>query len=333
MQGSPITYLERQMIEIRLKGHRGIRNIALDLHRNHGVISREIKRNKEPNGSYSAVRAQMKAEERQRRNMDRRCKLDEDPVLRAHVIAQLKAGYKPHVIAGRLKMHPSLDMEGRYVCHETIFQWIYGGKGRYEHLYPYLSFSQRKRKKRGTGRRGCGIPGRVSIHKRPSSIEKRAEYGHWESDSVLFERGQRPRLSVQYERKAKYVMIHRLSNGSAMETEEALTKSILSLPSTLWKSITFDNGKEGMHHGNLRRSFHLKTYFCDPYASYQKGGVEHVNRLIRRFLPRNTDMTHITQADIYAIQERINTTPRRSLDYKTPKEVLAEALLGREVVH
>ena len=128
-------------------------------------------------------------------------------------------------------------------------------------------------------------------------------------------------------------MIHRLSNGSAKETEEALTKSILSLPSTLWKSITFDNGKEGMLHGNLRRSFHLETYFCDPYASYQKGGVEHVNRLIRRFLPRNTDMAHITQADIYAIQERINSTPRRSLGYKTPKEVLADALLGREVVH
>ena len=149
---------------------------------------------------------------------------------------------------------------------------------------------------------------------------------------MIFQRGQKTRLSVQYERKAKYVMIHRLSNGTALETEEALMKSVLSFPSTLWKSITFDNGKEGMNHGNLRRSFNLKTYFCDPFASYQKGGVENANRIIRRFLPRDTDMTKITPKDIYAIQERINNIPRRSLGYRTPREVLEE-ILKEEVVH
>lgn len=106
----------------------------------------------------------------------------------------------------------------------------------------------------------------------------------------------------------------------------------LSLPGNLWKSITFDNGKEGMNHGELKKKFGLQTYFCDPYASYQKGGAENGNGIIRRFLPRDTDMTNVTQKDIYAIQDKINNTPRRSLCYRTPKEVMEE-ICGYGVVH
>ena len=119
-------------------------------------------------------------------------------------------------------------------------------------------------------------------------------------------------------------MVHRLSNGSAEETAQALIKSIESFPTPIWKTITFDNGGEGAHHQQLKETFNLHTYFCDPYASYQKGSVENANRIIRRYLPRGTDMSKITQEDIYAIQEKINNTPRKILGYKTPKEVLAE---------
>ena len=119
-------------------------------------------------------------------------------------------------------------------------------------------------------------------------------------------------------------MVHRLSNGSAEETEQALMKSIESFPEPLWKTITFDNGGEGAHHQRLKETFNLQTYFCDPYASYQKGSVENANRIIRRYLPRGTDMSTITQQDIYDVQERINSTPRKILGYKTPKEVLEE---------
>ncbi|MEK6755839.1 MAG: IS30 family transposase [Bacteroidota bacterium] len=320
-------------MEIRLKAHVSLRDIGRVLHRNHGVISREVVRNSGKDGVYSAVLAQEKAEDRRRRNRDRRCKIDEDPVLKSHVLKELRRGLKPHVIAGVMKYHPEMFMAGRYVCHETIFQWIYAGKGRFEDVYKYLVFQQRRRRKRRVGRRWkkvC-IPERTSIHARPEGINERKEYGHWETDSMVFSR-QKPRLSVQYERKAKYVMIHRLSDGTAKETEEALMKSILSFPTPLWKTITFDNGREGVNHGSLRRTFNLETYFCDPYASYQKGGVEQANGIIRRFLPRDTDMSQITDQHIYAIQETINNTPRRSLCYKTPKEVVAE-LCGQEVVH
>jgi len=104
------------------------------------------------------------------------------------------------------------------------------------------------------------------------------------------------------------------------------------LPQDLWKTLTFDNGGEGATHATIRSTYGIKTYFCDPYASWQKGGVENTNRIIRRYLPRNTNMSHITQQDIYAIQQKINTTPRKILSYKTPTEVLKE-VGGGGVVH
>jgi len=127
-------------------------------------------------------------------------------------------------------------------------------------------------------------------------------------------------------------MVHRLSDGTAETTEEALHDSIQSLPQDVWKTLTFDNGGEGANHTAVRSAYGIKTYFCDPFASWQKGGVENVNGIIRRFLPRGTNMANITQQDVYEIQERINTTPRKILGYKTPKEVLASAC-GYQVVH
>jgi len=249
--------------------------------------------------------------------------MDDD--LQEHVISELKRGQSPDVIAGRLRYDPPSHLQGKTISHEAIYDWIQTGEGRYLGLHAFLCSGRPRRQKRhGRKKRKTHIPERISIHERPKGIGERKELGHWESDSVVFKK-QKTRISVQYERKARYVAIHRLSNGSAEETERALTESIESLPQPLWKTITFDNGSEGVNHGKVRDRFDLKTFFCDPYASYQKGGVENANRIIRRYLPRGIDMSRITQKDIYAIQERINSTPRKILGYKTPKEVLAEA--------
>lgn len=332
MQGRPLCFLERQRIELYLLGNVSLRSMGKMLHRNHGVISREIERNSEPDGSYSSVKAQAKVDRRQEKNLRRSCKLDRDPMLRLHIIHELKRHQSPDVIAGTLKLRPPPELCGASVSHETIYAWIYDGAGRWEGLHPYLCRGRKKRQKRyARKRRKTHIPERVSIHERPKDIDERKEMGHWETDSMVFSK-QRERLSVQYERKAKYVMIHRLSNGTAEATEEALRDSIQSLPQDIWKTLTFDNGGEGANHSTLREQYGIKTYFCDPYASWQKGGVENVNGIIRRFLPRNTDMSKITQRDIYEIQQKINHTPRRSLGYKTPAEALEE-IIGCRVVH
>lgn len=287
------------------------------------MISREIERNRSRNGTYSALLAQEKTDQRREKRRRRKRKLDFDDALQAHVIRELERGRNPDVIAGRLRSDPPKELEGRTISHESIYAWIQTGEGRKLGLHHFLlSGRPRRQKHRSRKKRKTHIPDRISIHDRPKGINERKDFGHWETDSMVFSR-QRERLSVQYERKAKYVMIHRLSNGTAGATEEALHDSVQSLPQDLWKTITFDNGGEGANHIALRSAYGIRTYFCDPYASWQKGGVEHANGIIRRFLPRNTDMSKITQQDIYAIQEKINSTPRKSLGYKTPKEVLA----------
>ena len=324
MQGRPLTCLERQMIEFRLNAHVGIRQIGRDLKRNHGVVSYEIKRNKSRDGVYSAVLAQEKTDRRRTKQRKRKRKLDMDETLRDHVIQELERGQSPDVIAGRLKTNPPPGLEGKTISHESIYAWIQIGEGRKLGLHHYLlSGRPRRQKHRSRKKRKTHIPDRVSIHERPEGINERKEVGHWETDSMVF-RKQRERLSVQYERKARYVIIHRLSDGTAGATDEAIQDSIQSLPQDLWKTLTFDNGGEGANHTTFRSSYGIKTFFCDPYASWQKGGVENTNKIIRRFLPRDTDMSQITQQDIYAIQQKINATPRKILGYKTPAEVLKE---------
>lgn len=320
------------MIELRLKAHVSIRQVSRDLKRNHGVVSREIGRNRSRDGTYSAVIAQEKTDRRRERRKHRKRKLDRDDALRDHVVRELRAGRSPDAIAGRLKTCPPPGLEGRIISHESIYVWIQKGEGRKLGLHRYLlSGRPRRQKRHGRKKRKTLIPERISIHERSEGINERKEVGHWETDSMVFSK-QRERVSVQIERKARYVVMHRLSDGTAGATEGALHDAIQSLPQDLWKTLTFDNGGEGANHTALRTAYDIKTFFCDPYSSWQKGGVENVNGIVRRFLPRNTDMSSITQQDIYEIQERINSTPRKILGYKTPKEVMAEAC-GYQVVH
>ena len=121
---------------------------------------------------------------------------------------------------------------------------------------------------------------------------------------------------------------HKVADKTADETEQAMRKSIDSLPLPLWKSVTFDNGGEAATHVNLRNDYDLQTYFCDAYASWQKGGVENLNGLIRQYIPKRTDISQLTDEQIYGIQERLNNRPRKSLHYLTPNQALE-----REVGH
>ena len=313
------------MIELRVRGHVPVGEIAAILHRNHSVVCYELKRNRDRDGTYKAVVAQILADKRRKKARPKKL---EDEALKEYVISQIKEDWSPEQIAGRLKKHPPPHLEGRTVSHETIYQWMYEGAGRWENLWSHLRQGKKKRQRHFARKaRKIHIPERISIHLRPKEIEGRKEVGHWESDSMIFSK-QKPRLSVQTERKTMYMKIHRLANGSAEETERAIAQSIESFSQPIWQTITFDNGGEGAGHQNLQKIFGLQTFFCDPYASWQKGSVENQNGLIRQYLPRSTDMCQITDYDIHLIEERLNNRPRKTLGYQTPKETL-----GQEVVH
>lgn len=322
-----LTLYEREQIEYYLRHQRKVGEIARFLKRDHSVISREISRNSGDYLPYSATAAQDIADRNARKTNKR--KLDKDQKLRDYVVSQLKEGLSPDEIEGRLKHNPPSSLKGRTICDESIYQYIYESPHG-KHWYHYLrrKNAPRRQKMHTRRHRPSTIPDRISIHLRPQIVATKERYGDWESDSMIF-RKQRAALSVQYERKAMLVRMHKVADKSAEETENAIMRSVESLPAEFWKTMTFDNGGEGARHGIFRKEFGIDTFFCDPYKSWQKGGVENMNGLIREYLPRHTDLATLTDRDIYEIQEKLNNRPRKKLRYQTPNEIIQNLTCGR----
>ena len=305
------------------------RSLAKIVGRDHSVILREIERNRGDYLPYDPERAQAFAERRLRKK--KITKFEKYPALKEYVIKNIKEGFSPEQIAGVLKGDdPPPKLGGIAVCAESIYSLIYASP-LMDGLHAHLRRKRLKRRNRhGRVKQAKTLlKERISIHARPQEINERKEFGHWESDSMVFSK-QNEGLSVQYERSMQLVRINKIANRSAQETEDALRNSIESLPEKSFKTLTFDNGSEGAHHMIIRDEFRIGTYFCDPYASWQKGGVENMNGLIRQYLPRKTDLSQLTDRDIYLIQERLNNRPRKGLGYKTPNKKLQEYL---EAVH
>lgn len=316
------TYYERQRFQYWLRSKKSLREIGKVMRRSHTIISRELNRNGDGDREkYRADVAQRLFEKR--RHKQHKGKLDKYPELKKLVVGGLKEEWSPDVIAGKLKT----SGEKQTISHESIYHYIYNKDGRFEGLYQYLRQGKSKRQKRGSRKNGnLRIPERKSIHERPNYIDERKRYGDWESDSVIFSK-QKTVLSVQSERKSKLIRMHKAANKTAEETANALVRTIESLPNELFKTITFDNGTENVKHTEIKKKYGIETYFCDPFASWQKGGVENANKLIRQYLPRKTDLSQLTDLDIYNIQEKLNNRPRKCLNYLTPNEVINKVVL------
>ncbi len=321
-----LTFYDRQMLEYWLRTKQSMRAVARIMRRDHTVLIRELKRN--GGGDRMKYRADVAQRLFEKRIFKQhKGKIDKHPELKEYVVEGLKNEWSPDIIAGRLKDDRPEELNGKTISHESIYHYIYNKDGRYEGLFKYLRQGQSKRHKRHT-RKSPKLPivERVSIHQRPSVVGERRRFGDWESDSVIF-RKQKTALSVQSERKSKLIRMHKVANKTAEETKYALIKTIESLPNNLFKTITFDNGGEGARHMEIQKEYDIETYFCDPFASWQKGGVENANKLIRQYLPRNTDLSKVTDRDIYVIQEKLNDRPRKCLNYLSSNEVINKVVI------
>ena len=322
-----LTYFERQKLEWLLRTRLSLRRIAVFMRRAHSIISREIQRNGHTRITYRADVAQRRHEER--KHEKQKGKLDTNPQLRQYVEDRLRDDWSPEQIAGRLKECPPPELHGLRVSHESIYYWVYEKACKHRKLYKHLRTHRLKRRRVGyrKSRKVC-IPSRISIHRRPNVVHEKLRYGDWESDTVEFQKKKgNPYLSVQYERKSQLVRIHRMEQKTAEETKNAIIQSIESVLPELCKTITFDNGSEGVLHADLITMFNVDTYFCDPYSPWQKGGVENTNKLIRQYFPRKTDMTSVSHAEIRKVEDRLNNRPRKSLNYQTPNEVINKVVL------
>lgn len=320
-----LTQYEREQIAYSLKLKRSIRTIARLLKRDHSVIVRELQRNRGPDGRYDPRHAQTKADRRAKKTNWR--KLETNGQLHDWVEGKLKEGWSPELAAGRLRDEPPKELSGATVSHEQIYDYIYEGPGRFEGWYHFLENKHRTRRKRHARTKGgkARIPERISIAERPEAAGTRERYGDWESDLALFKQ-QRPVLSVQYERKAQLTRFRRVLDKTADANDEAIRETLDPLPRELRLSLTFDNGLENVCHTGIRDDFDLPTFFCHPYCSWEKGGVENAIGRIRKHLPRETNLATLTDADLLRLQEKLNDRPRKSLRYRTPNEVWNEQI-------
>jgi len=301
-------------------GGRSQNEIASALDRAPSTIGRELRRNSRPTkvwpGGYEPVRAQQLAE--RRRQWDGRFKLARQSDLRNSVGKSLAMGHSPEQIAGRLARQ-----HGRaIISHESIYRFIYHRAAQKDSWYRLLP---RHKRARGRSRRTSTsfIKQRRSIAERPAEAEGREAPGHWEADFMLFARcGQG--LLVLHERQTRFSMVQRPVDRKAVRTAKTIARQLGKLPQAIRKTISFDNGNEFAEHHRLHKILGVQTFFCDPHSPWQKGGVENSIGRLRRSLPRKTDLKLITAATLKRYVQRLNDTPRKCLDFKTPAEAFSK---------
>jgi transposase, IS30 family len=307
------------LYRMRAEG-KSLRTIAQSLGRSPGTVSRELKRNTTPTkvwtGGYEPARAQQLAE--RRRRWDGRFKLTREPPLRDIVRARLLGGWSPEQIAGALRRETGRCV----VSHEAIYRFIYHRSAQKDYWHRFLP---RHKSRRGRlGKHGGSpvdhIQHRVSIQERPAEIDARTTPGHWEGDLMLFARyGQA--ILVTHERCSRLLLVNRQPNKAAAPVARHLLGQFEPLPPGLRQSLTFDNGTEFVLHYQLNRQLGMATYFCDPHAPWQKGGIENAIGRMRRTLPRKTDLARLSAAQLDALVAAYNHTPRKCLGFRTPAEV------------
>ena len=240
----------------------------------------------------------------------------------AYVRDHLRRGWTPEEIAGRLPLEFAEDPVMR-VSHETVYAWIYAPAQRELGLWQYLPRGQRKRRRRGPARkvrRAPTIRFRVPIHDRPASVEDRAEFGHWEADSVLGAK-RSGALHTEVERTSRFLVAAKITGPAAEPTLAVQQAMIEALPAHAVKSITADNGSEFAWHYKLADTTGVPTYFAVPYSSWQRGTNEHFNGRIRKYLPKRTRFDNLSHDELADIITEINNRPRKILDWQTPAEV------------
>jgi len=312
---SHLSIAEREEIAIGLENHMKQREIALQLGRNPSTISREIKRNNPSirNVKYRANRAQLKAEERKVKSHKKQ--RIPNKKIRRFICKYLKLGYSPEIIAFK-----ALEKDKRWKTnHETIYQWIYHDR---HDLIPFLTKSHKKRRKRGCAKqkRCPKIPNRIMIEKRPEYVNLRSRIGHWEIDTVV-SRQSKAAIMVLAERCTRYVVIKKLSAKTAFAMHNATVNSLKCFSPEVRRSITYDNGTENALHERTNKKLKTKSYFCNPYHSWEKGTVENLIGIVRRFYPKKTDWKYISQWDLNKVARFINNRPMKLLGFKTPYQV------------
>lgn len=322
---SHLTQSEREEISRGLASGATFQAIAQRLGRSKGTVHREVVRNAPDRDGYRSVEAGSAA--RQRASRPRRPRKLAAGPLWERVVSLLRLGWSPEQVAGRLRRDYPEDMSMR-ASHETIYLALYimpRGELRRD-LLALMRRGHKTRRPRGRGadRRGK-IPDMVSIHERPEEVEDRSVPGHWEGDLIKGARNASA-VGTLVERTTRLTILARLDGATAHEARLGFQRRFRRVPKPLRKSLTYDQGKEMAEHQTLSENLKIRVFFADPHSPWQRGTMENTNGLLRQYLPKGKDLSQFSQRDLNTIADRLNTRPRKTLNFDTPLEAF-QALL------
>jgi IS30 family transposase len=314
-----LTLEEREEISRGIAADESARSMARKLGRSASTVAREIARN----GGYDRYRASQADETAWARGRrPKQCKLATNLQLREMVARKLRGNWSPEQIAGWLKStHPG--DEAHQVSHETIYRSLFvqsRGVLRKE-LLGHLRSKRTIRRSKSAGAIGdCRgqIADIVSIRERPAAVEDRAVPGHWEGD--LLSGSKNSHIATLVERHTRYVMLVKIANKETRTVVSALIKQAKKLPTELYKSLTWDRGKELAAHRQFTLATDIAVYFCDPQSPWQRGSNENTNGLLRQYFPKGTDLSVHSQAHLDKVARQLNGRPRKTLAFQTPAD-------------
>jgi len=314
-----LTLAEREEISRGLVADHSIHSIAALLGRAPSTISRELTRNGGRRG-YRANQADQAAWDRSHR--PKRCKLVENRALACIVAKKLRRLWSPEQIAGWLK-HTYPDDENFQVSHETIYRSLYiQARGALKkELLQHLRRTRVMRRSRHHTQKTADhgrITNTVSISERPAAVEDRAVPGHWEGDLLIGSKSSQ--IATLVERQTRFVMLAKVKSKDTETVINTLIKQAHKLPTELYKSLTWDRGKEMADHQRFSLDTNTQVYFCDPRSPWQRGSNENTNGLLRQYFPKGTDLSVHSQAKLNAVARQLNARPRKTLNFETPAE-------------
>lgn len=309
---SHISKTERQEIAILSEKGYSRRNIAAVLGRNASSISREIS-SRTTKGVYNPEKAHAKARVKRQNSKYQGMKVVGDQVLRAYVETKLQEDWSPEAISGRIK---EIDRPLKYISAKGIYKFVASAYG--ARFQRYLAYQGRRRKPQ-TASSAAKIENRTFIDKRPKIVEKRGRFGDWEGDFIVSGRDGSGVLLVLHERKARYTLVRKITAVSIERVHEFLRQMTGGI---VVNTLTLDNDIVFRKHEEMSRILGVPVYFCHPYHSWEKGGVENTNKLIRRYIPKGSDISKFSDEYIQEVETKLNTRPRKCLRYRTPLEVM-----------
>lgn len=311
-----LTYEQRCQISVLMKRNYSQREIAISVGTSQGTISRELARNTGQKG-YRHKQAQEKCNER-RMAAAKPTKMT--PQMIDVIDSKVRIEWSPEQISGWF-----LEEHEDFISHESIYRYIRADKRAGGDLYTHLRRKGKKYDKRRNGKSTRGqIKNRISIDERPDVVDDKTRIGDWEIDTVIG-KGHSGALVTIVERVTKYAVSAQVNSKSAADVTAA-TIALLEPFKDVVHTITADNGKEFAYHEEMAASLSADVYFAHPYCSWERGLNENTNGLLRQYFPKNTDLKTVTQDEVNKATSRLNSRPRKDLEFKTPDYLMSEHL-------